>query len=88
VGDSDRSGPDHKWDEALEAAILELLGEIGKADVQGLLHVLQRERLRLDNDDLSRALARLSKQGRVRIQLDEASKSPVVELHHPFVGWQ
>lgn len=87
MGDSDRSSREHKWDEALEAAILNLLGDLGKADVQGLLHVLQRERVRLDQDDLSRALAHLSKLGRIRIHLDESSHSPIVELQRPFVGW-
>ena len=75
------------WDDVLDAAIMNLLGELGRADVDGLLHVLKRERIRIDQGDLSRALARLSKSGRISVDLDDTSHNPVVRIKRPFVGW-
>ncbi len=82
-----QSKDSQNWDQILDGAILNLLADIGKADRDGLLHVLKRERIRVDDDSLNRALARLSKAGRIEIDLDGASKSPKIELARPFIGW-
>jgi hypothetical protein len=84
--ESDTDSQNHKWDSVLEAAILNLLGTVGQADLDGLLHVLQREKIRVNHEALSQALGRLSERGQVRIELG-ADHNPVVHLERPFVGW-
>ncbi len=76
-----------KWERLLDEAILNFLSEQGEADLEGLLHVLRRTGIRIEAEDLNRALTRLSDEGRVRLELAPESGSPRVRLRRPFVGW-
>lgn len=82
---SQRNGD--RWGPIVDSAILNCLGEQGEADLEGLLHVLRRARIRIQPDELREALSRLSGEGRVAIDLDPSTGGPVVRLQRPFVGW-
>lgn len=65
---------------------MNLLGEVGRADLDGLLHVLQRENIRVDHDSLTHALSRLAKRGQIDVELGP-DHNPIAHLRRPFIGW-
>lgn len=78
---------DERWSGAVDSAILSLLGEVGKADLPGLVHVIRREGIHIQDDQLRRALGRLAQAGKVEIVLEGESQTPIVKLCRPFIGW-
>lgn len=76
-----------RWEHLIEEAILNLLAEHREVDIEGLMHVLQKNRIRVQLADVNAAIATLSKEGRVQVDLEAESKNPVIRLKSPFVPW-
>lgn len=78
---------DERWAGAIDEAILNFLTDHGHADLDGLLHVLQRTGISIGIDELKSSVARLADRGKVRVGLEGEARSPTVRLvAKPFYG--